>query len=69
MDEERCVTVITYDDNDVEDLKDFFIVLRQESTLGDSVMLDNSFTDTAGAVVSIANVFIISDSEDCKLFF
>ena len=68
MDEERCVNVTTYDDTDVEDLKDFFIVLRQESTLGDSVMLDDSFTDTAGAIVSIATVFIVSEIEDCKLY-
>ena len=67
MDVERCTTVNTIDDNDVEESKDFFIVLRQESTLGDSVKLDDSFTTADGAVVSNATVVIISEIEDCKL--
>ena len=67
MDVKLCTTVTTIDDNDVEESKDFFIVLRQESTLGDSVMLDDSFTDAAGAVLANATVVIISESDDCEL--
>ena len=67
VNEARCITVITTDDNDVEEFKDFFVVLRQESALGDSVILDDSFTNADGTVVSNATVVIISEIEDCKL--
>ena len=66
MDEMRCISISTTGDQNVEELEDFFVVLRQESTLGDSVRLDNNFTDAAGAVLSNATVVIISEREDCK---